>query len=603
MKLQRLFAVLMDAAAPNTSRKLSHTDIKQLSSMQCPVTRDTLLHIALRKLSKFKTRPQEPKAAAQLDWCVSIVQQLLENQSNIFLENCKGETAYDLMKQCPVQWTIVNGRAQVSEQGDDLPKYFYNGHFPRMKVTFSQETDNANSVAKGKVINHGDEQLPSAVLSTMYMIPKYTFCDEPLSMCQIAERNRHFQFYCEQQLAHAAIEHKRVDELPELMALKPTDILFGAYFGDNSHMEIDCIVIFSYKKSMIQSILKRYKNHTEDEIKDIAISLEALLQRDTNTRRVISFPDTLSGKNAMDLVNAKTLILIAKALSTLCVDDDSIYRWERTGTGAKKRTYNIDKFTQEQVDAFNELAKHVGMSPRFFNQLEQTAAIAEQISNDVTKQSAIGLSIDEIFPDIEILTPGAEQPVLLSTYFKPTDTHETALIFQQGASHPGQWTDRDADLARWKLISNPDAGEKSVGCAAGCTGQLDNHIANTDQYQKENVRQIVIMSNKTAEQLQAIQQQKGPRFLICSLTANSREQLQELGFLGMVFDGQEYLYRNTFIIDSKRKISMTLNRSEDLPADNIKEAERTLKDVQTKKAENAQHEDNARKMSTVLNVI
>lgn len=587
MRLQRLFAILMDAAQPGKSIQLTSDDIKQLANMQCPHSGDTLLHLALRKLNKFTSRAADPHAAAQLDWCVALVQQLLENSSNnVFLENRKNETVYDLMRKNSVQWTFNNGIAQVSDDPQDLPKYFYDDtRFPHIKIMLSEITDDANKVAKGQIVHHGEKDLPEFVLSPRYVTAGLPVGLQGLSVLQMADKNGHHDFYRKQLLAHAYItlygaENKQ--ELQKMMGTQPEDISFYTHFADSAHTITDCAYLFSVKKQRIREILNKFKKHTMDEIAVVMTSLEELVQAETLSRRIISFPETLQPKELNELINPKTLQLIATAASKFCLGDSSSYRWDRQGSGAKKSTYNVNELSQSQITALNDLATHVGMPANYFNQHTEIKRVAAKISTDLIAQPAIGLDENEIFPNIEVLVPGNDQPVLLSSVFNAENYTAFGLFFQPGAGHPGQWTNRDNDLANWKLITHPDAPNTAIGCAAGCTGQLDNHILMHPTYKKDKLQQIIIMSNKTSEQLLAIKNAKNPDFIVCGLTPKSREQLQELGYLSMNFQNEEYLYRNTFIVNEKRIVNFHLDRSQDGPALNAKEAERTLTELSTR---------------------
>ncbi len=541
-----------------------------------PTTGDTFLHIALRKLNKFKARPTDPVRARELDLCVLVIEQLLLNLSPVFLQNRKGESAYDLMQNNPVTWTLKKGIAEISRETDTIPNYIYKDDVvPRDKYILDHYSDNTNRVAKGLL----DDEIvaPEFVVSHEYTLPHFKFASNAVSALELADQNGHHDFFRQQVLAHAfiadpiqvsTVSNKAL--LQERMAMNVDQLLGKWWFADSAYTNTECAYMFSLKKEMLRSILKRCKTQSAQEVTDLINTLTGLLKRDSDAYRTVTFIEKFDSSNFS--IYSATEILITKVLAEF-KPKISAHSWK--ASQQSRQALIVDELSTVQVNALNQLAEHVGLSAHYFYQGEQLEEIANHISAEVAQQTAEGLSIDEYFPDIEVLTPEGNI-VLLSTLI----TDNTALVFQPGAGHKDQWKDRDAALAKWKLISHPDAADNSVGCAAGCTGQIDNYIKAHAAYKAVFLNPLIIMSNKTAEQLADIKKTKNPPFIICSLTPQSRERLEELGILGFEFENQRYLYRDTYLIEKDRKVLAHFDRSKNLAPVNANEMDETLKGFQ-----------------------
>lgn len=181
-----------------------------------------------------------------------------------------------------------------------------------------------------------------------------------------------------------------------------------------------------------------------------------------------------------------------------------------------------------------------------------------------------GLIKDNSFPNLPLLSSDGST-ILLHSAIK----RKTLIIFQPGTSHTDQWKGRENELALWKTISG----------AAGCTDQLKNWVAQAkmDTFPALETDIIIIMSNKTADNLADIIKNREVPFPIYALSPEGLQTLKDAGYACFEFEGNTYPSRSTFLVDSDKCILHVMDRKQDKPEACVNEAERTLEAVKTLK--------------------
>lgn len=191
-----------------------------------------------------------------------------------------------------------------------------------------------------------------------------------------------------------------------------------------------------------------------------------------------------------------------------------------------------------------------------------------QAYRPATSTESIGLKIGQIFPSLN-LKNSKNDTVQLSSLI----TQKTVIMVQPGASHKGQWDGLSDALEAWKVFLDPSQTEK---CVAGCTGHLKGYIDQYFAYKAAGYNVIIIMSDKTAEQLSSLEEEKASPFSLYSLTPESFAELKRLEQPVFKFAEHDYVYRNTWAVTLDMKITHSTDSTKHVAEISAKEAEKFL---------------------------
>ncbi len=191
----------------------------------------------------------------------------------------------------------------------------------------------------------------------------------------------------------------------------------------------------------------------------------------------------------------------------------------------------------------------------------------------VSTEQSIGLQIDQTFPNLQLKSSN-NKTVSISELI----TQKTVIMIQPGASHPGQWDGRAEALEAWKVFTDP-TGMKH--CVAGCTAHLLGYLQQYFAYKAAGYNVIVVMSNKTSEELEKLEKDKSPPFSLYSFDTESLQELKRLQHPVFKFENKEYVYRNTWAVTLDMKITHSTNSVDHVADISKTEAERFLGELKT----------------------